>query len=474
MNILLFYLGLYFFIFVLKLVWTILMAIFKPPKVEPLKISKDYVDSISLWLESYGFAFPPVRRRERKAERIIRVIYQEFAPAIQNDKQFFYYYIREAAIRPALLDAIYVARNSEQYQKNLQAIYFWYKRKGLQKIEYWNPFKRGNPNNLETYNQLLIQYLFEIFKVPNGVHSVWNRWYREETLIYELSKQEGGDDLAKNPLFLLYFHLTEGRSLRKLEGTGIQVRFSRMLAYYFLRSKGSTFKEAFWEAVVNTEDMDEGLTWTICRKDLSLKEVDFWRSFFRFLAKEGVEVDQAALVSDVMDKLRLIRFGKGILSEQEVYQEFAWTATDFSFKGRTWNSLNQYLLRMIDIRYPLPAGMREVYNFTRNNGNKYQIVRLKSRQALIEEGRNMRHCIGSEEEYHIDCLSGKFTAWSMRQVLEEERYDRILTIFMKGFEVLECSGFNDMDSTEEAYELLDTWVKKLTKAPKKYEVLENV
>ena len=89
---------------------------------------------------------------------------------------------------------------------------------------------------------------------------------------------------------------------------------------------------------------------------------------------------------------------------------------------------------------------------------RWTITELLNRDALVDEGRDMRHCIAT---YARSCASGHSSVWSM-QCENAEGRERVLTIELRPATrlVLEARGRFNAAPTPQAMRILRHWVER--------------
>lgn len=89
----------------------------------------------------------------------------------------------------------------------------------------------------------------------------------------------------------------------------------------------------------------------------------------------------------------------------------------------------------------------------------WRVRELLTEKDLYEEGRRLRHCVGS---YASSCASGAMSVWSMeRQRGENARVEPALTIAVDAKRVVvEARGLANRWASDQEKLVLDTWMKK--------------
>lgn len=96
----------------------------------------------------------------------------------------------------------------------------------------------------------------------------------------------------------------------------------------------------------------------------------------------------------------------------------------------------------------------------------WRVRELLSGQELVEEGRELRHCVAS---YADSCIRGVFSIWSLERREFDGRPSKELTIAVDGRGmVVEARGFSNRFPTEQEKPLLEFWMKKAGLRPGPY------
>jgi len=92
------------------------------------------------------------------------------------------------------------------------------------------------------------------------------------------------------------------------------------------------------------------------------------------------------------------------------------------------------------------------------NRRRWTITELLNRDALVDEGRTMRHCVAT---YARSCASGRSSVWSMQCESSEGR-ERVLTIEVRPSTrtVMEARGKFNAAPTPQAMRILNQWTAK--------------
>ncbi len=87
----------------------------------------------------------------------------------------------------------------------------------------------------------------------------------------------------------------------------------------------------------------------------------------------------------------------------------------------------------------------------------YHILQLTSAKELYEEGRKMKHCVGS---YISKCLNGKASIWSLRQITATE-HKRLVTIEVsKHHHIVQARKKRNASPDKFHWELIRRWAAR--------------
>lgn len=87
-------------------------------------------------------------------------------------------------------------------------------------------------------------------------------------------------------------------------------------------------------------------------------------------------------------------------------------------------------------------------------GSRYCIVVPKSALEIVEEGKNLHHCVAGYADRHIN---GKLTILFMRDVHSKDT--ALYTIEMHGDKLIQIRGIGDCDPTPRAQKFVNKWLK---------------
>jgi hypothetical protein len=278
----------------------------------------------------------------------------------------------------------------------------------LREPEEWQP---GTEDAREQIGSL-VRHLFARYPLPAFLDAAW------------LSGL-GAQAQAERGWFV---HLARGE---KLEAIRFPMPMTHRAAHHFLLAPDDfSIAAAMRHGQIRALGGSEGLSRAVAETFLAELQADelFWLSVIHFL----VNHPELPLwqVGPVLDYVRSRRSGSGGGDAPE---------PAFTMKGRTVDSL---LARMAEWHDTLarvgrkagqswsPTGIAPLERIEKDPLSaatcRWVIVELTDTFALLEEGREMRHCVRS---YQDSCVKGAISIWSLRLTLSDNpSMRRLLTI----------------------------------------------
>jgi hypothetical protein len=435
----------------------------RSPQPKPNAFTKVSKHTYNKWIEARLFATAEATL-PKSSLATIQNIYKAVAPLIDEDEKFFADYIRPAAQKEQLLVNILSNTTSPNFKLGLKAIYLFYNLEGYpaKSTKDWSTRVYNEEQYAIPYTKRFALFLFERYPVPPFIANVWMTFYMQKDCLSLISTTKNLDDLKTNPLLLLFFHLTDGKSLSRLQGTGLKLSFGRKVAKHFLEVKEApSVIVAYWIAIAKTEGMDDQFARQFAYYRLDINQIDFWRSFLQFVHRN--QGHNSSIISmemnSVVQKIQLIKFGAGPLMIPAL-KKYAKSNPNLSFKGRKWKTFQLYLKKVMDISYPVIPGVENHYLIDAKDGNWYKLERLMTEYELIEEGRAMGHCVG-DSEYHFECLNGNDSIWSLKKLDQQnDKTERIATILLENNYLSEYAGPNNGEISSEIFEIINEWHTK--------------
>lgn len=256
----------------------------------------------------------------------------------------------------------------------------------------------------------LAQHLFARWPMPAFMASAWYGLFEEHRSWYE--------------------SVGAGESWRRV---GIPMPISRAMAHLLPRAPASSsivggLRWAQVTAMGGTPELARALVAT--RLGRTLAHEDFWESVVRFFASHP-EIAPAH-VGEIIEMIEDRRHGTAAGFVDGAYGVLPPVEPDFAIAGRTLASL----LALVDernfgtrirTRHSVSwrtSTLRPLALVDHRKQYAWSITELCSSDALLVEGRAMRHCIGT---YVGRCRRGESSVWTM-QLETPTQQRRVLTI----------------------------------------------
>lgn len=276
----------------------------------------------------------------------------------------------------------------------------------LAEPETWSPPSRAP---LAIFGSLA-QHLFARWPMPAFMASAWYGLFDEHRSWYE--------------------RVGAGESWRRV---GIPMPISRAMAHLLLRAPASStivggLRWAQTMAMGGTPALARALVAT--RLGRALANEDFWETVVRFFAtRPEIAHEHVAPIVEMIDERR---FGGASGFVDGTYGALAPVEPDFAMEGRTLSSLLALVAeRTFGVRIRTrhnvswrPAPLRPFALVDDEKQHAWSIAELCSSDALVFEGRAMRHCIAT---YVGRCRRGESSVWTM-QIETPTEQRRVLTI----------------------------------------------
>lgn len=228
-----------------------------------------------------------------------------------------------------------------------------------------------------------------------------------------------------------FTHIGTGGNIRRAD---IPLGLTKRMAHLFLQAPNNhTFEEAFRRAQILALGGEEPLVRAVNATFLgeSFENEDFWGKVIHFFVNNPMlDPDE---VGPIVDYIRYQKYTQrevpgpdgGVVLEDP-------PQPNFSVKGRSMDKL----LRQVDAwhrqlaretRLPhrtwAPSGINDLDRSV--DDERWTIRELLSTKELVQEGRQMHHCVGS---YANNCQKGNISVWSMQVEDGEAGTQRVMTI----------------------------------------------
>ncbi len=352
--------------------------------------------------------------------------------------------------------------------------YLW-----IKNPQYWKKQSRNPYRQVES----LINYLFSRYETPKFLIEYW---FDNQTSTQNLNLiSRLAENSRKRIPFKWFFHLSSGKSAKSLPDIYFS-GWSKKMAHDFI-----SFKEVLnpFNVIIRLISKNFGGEGRIypyfyidkIREGLFIKEQsNFWFSFIEFFSKQAMfDYEHISHVADYVYFIKYETIGSK-KPENPNYEIKRKNLNTVLKEAENWIfQLNQYakavgigkiqraktesILKQkeqLETKWASSHIISWEYKKTiRLKNNKkveveYLIKELLSGLELLEEGRQLNHCVYS---YTGSCQRGSCRIYSLR----EKRFSSsILTIEVRGYSIVQIRGKNNrmMDSTERS--IIEEWAFK--------------
>ncbi|MEL7120468.1 MAG: PcfJ domain-containing protein [Bacteroidota bacterium] len=352
--------------------------------------------------------------------------------------------------------------NKDQYYNirynNSTAFYFkaftyYYEKKAIRKIEGWKPDNKKPYHNMS----LLLNWCFEKYPVPKTIQQIFWGWQtmQDPKVFNELAGMSKVEPL-EGALFRLYFHLADGYSFTNADFLGIKI--SKRESKFWMQDKnyGSPIS-GLWRAVFQAQGGKTELAYKTGLIYISPKHLKFWRTAFKWLTHQNFSNEEWDEIPDLFDLISYIKFGENLYYYDEgAMDAYKLAKPDFTFKNRTLKSIRRYVYETLSPPYPQLENFEDCYTYSTPKGEVIQLIRLKSRLELTEEGEAMDFCVGGWD-YHIGSANGDFHIWSMRKTGRDGQLKRLATLQVEKHRIIEFKGYGNEMPPQECQDIIEQW-----------------
>jgi hypothetical protein len=325
-----------------------------------------------------------------------------------------------------------------------------HERDWLRPMEHW----RATSHNASRQFRGLLRHLLVRYEVPAFLDAAWL-----EGLTSEGVKHQGW-----------YKHIGQGRNISTADE--LPISLTKKQAHHFLHAPDDfDITSAFRWAVIIDLGGDDRLVRSILgtRIGAEFGNEAFWNSGFRFFIAHP-ELDPRHH-GPIVDYLLHHKFTPSIPNphaDEPGQPAIVPPRPGLTMKGRTpesilravsaWHGSLTVSSRTTSITSWTPSGFRPfVFEMTTTDGERrFEIVELLTTQEMLDEGRAMRHCVGSYAGY---CASGRASIWSLRKQIESERIIRLATIEVNNTQrfIVQVRGRLNKRPAKEDLAILDRW-----------------
>jgi hypothetical protein len=313
----------------------------------------------------------------------------------------------------------------------------------IRPIEDWKPKGR----TAEKLFISLVRHLFVKYPVPNCMYSLWF----------------GVEDCDARTWFI---DVAQGRNLSKINRFPFSI--TKKEAHHFTKAP---IKFTFIEALRYGQAINAGATMSFAKNLLQTDlgkymypNEEFWKEVITFLIRKNptaTALDLEIVVEYIWRQKfatywRYNRFGE----EEKVIP----SEPDFNLKGKTWDSLWRKALEWFVEADFAPKSVQKWEQFRLKDkyvrtqtGQHFVFEQLLNKQGLIEEGKNMNHCVGT---YSNQCLSNDSAIFSMQDVLERGKSLVTVEINPKTRKLVQASRPSNNSPSTLEQEIIAEWAKQ--------------
>ena len=379
-------------------------------------------DFIDLWTDKY--VLPMDISSTRRCRDLLLGIYATF----ENSPEFDTLCARFELNQTELLDAV-----------DAQILMDWFLLWMGKNLPYTTEYIFGG-KRLEPYQELLTLDVQQVFA------------YLPKFILWGLNKQL---ETVQKRAFV--FQLAEGKSLRKV--TGPPIVFSKKMAHHFVQSpKEFSFSEAIWYTVFRAFKADEKLIKPLqAHFGKHCPNLDLLQPIVQFFT---------ALEQPVPNRVmqRVLGYLQHIYDEEGKIHIKGWTLASMRRRANEWYAEVQREQQRRQREAEAKTKARNIWKGANYapfaeviDGVRYEIIQLTTVYALQEEGRAMRHCVGT---YGPVCLAGRCSIWALREI-KKDGFKRLATIEVTSArEIRQVRKRSNGTPCDFHLELVGAWAKK--------------
>jgi hypothetical protein len=280
------------------------------------------------------------------------------------------------------------------------------------------------PRSHNTYRQFhsLVRHLFARYDVPTFMNSAWLAGLSRQGVVHQR----------------WFIHVAQGQNIRTAEG--LPVALSKKQAHLYMRAPDHfDVVTAFRWAQILDLGGDARLVDSVLatRIGTTFEHEEFWSTVFRWLvANPMLDPAQHGPIIDYLYGQKFVASVPNPEANLPGRPLLVPPQPNLTMKGRNpetlLRSVAQWHRRLgrekahAAVRW-VPTGLVP-FSFEEGKGESrrvYTITELLSSHELADEGRAMRHCVGS---YTQSCASGRVSIWSLRMGEALGQVTRMLTL----------------------------------------------
>lgn len=306
----------------------------------------------------------------------------------------------------------------------------------LQDLESWEPRAES------AYSQFasLARHLFAKSPVPNFMTSAWFEGRSRDALRHQS----------------WFRHLGLGHGIRGVE---TPIKLTKIMARQFLQARDHYLViQALRWGQIRGFGADEPLADAIVATRLgsSFDHDEYWSQVIRFL------IDNPCFgTSNVASIIEYLNFNRRLLKQHAPGLLKRKKADAFLQEVKRWRSEPVVMRRSTSLKWKATGidGLDYLDEQRVWDPRQWTIRELLDSNDLLDEGRNMRHCVGT---YGLTCCRGDSSIWSMTCSDSSEQNRRELTIEVDPTEkaIVQARGLRNSRPTPEARRVMLLWAER--------------
>ncbi len=266
----------------------------------------------------------------------------------------------------------------------------------------------------------------------------------------------------------VFFHVAEGTNLRHFKDWAL--RLSQKEAHWFLKAPAHldwVAAVAWAEAYQLSQDRNKALMLTdLHKRFFQHQQIDRWRQFLRFAVQhpdvnKKTLTEVAEFAQHQWGRPYVLKVARHTEIEVEgLFPNLPLQALTLKGVQRRMAEQAQHLeFWKKNYRFrafpegPLPSGDID------HAGQHYEIRALTTLDALVREGRAMKHCVGT---YHYLCKKGESFIYSVLCQTDQSRTERVGTIEIRlrqnHFDLLQFKAPCNERPSQKAFGAVQKWI----------------
>lgn len=375
---------------------------------------------------------------QRSAKRLCRDLEQHVAPLTEKQHRALHYLLRRKSVIRAL------GANNGFFMALLHC---------LESGEPWRELSNWHiPRSCDPVRifQSLVNHVYVRYPLPMPLY---------KALVQAVAVEND----ARHPTVAWFFHVARGENLSRVDG--LPFEFTKKAAHLFSQAPEhlSIFAAMRWAQVMAMGGSDRHAI--EFARALSRPYDGFeqeWSAVIRFVVRYQEEIAPVT-ISEIVQFVTCQRLEKREVSISGISEIVEPLYPSFDIREATVQSLQQrmatwdkhtlaVMLAIQNKPFP-PNRLQDVYQIPTPYG-LVRIERLKTIAALIIEGTQMRHCVGT---YGDLCQSGQSSIWSI--MLDQGKRQLATLELNRHFHIVQIQGKANSNAPDEAMQAVEKWAR---------------